>query len=211
MNTFKGVVRLVIRVLLVNDDVELLDAAKIRLEQKDPDFEIIVSTSVKDALARLEKEEFSVIISDYLMPDSSGLDMLEALRTAGDSTAFVIWTGYSDEETAIKSLNLGADYYILKNKDYRNQFSVIKDIILNLSKKKSVFKPSIIKQENASKFIHKLSHDINGIIHNIMGYAALLEEENNPDYIDGINRLVTRLNNRIKSAVVEVDNGQLNE
>ncbi|MFW9975301.1 MAG: response regulator [Candidatus Thorarchaeota archaeon] len=202
---------MVIRVLLVDDDVELLDVARNLLQQEEPDFEIEVSSSIKDVLAILEKEEFSVIISDYLMPDSSGLEILEALRTAGDSTAFVIWTRYSNEEIVIKSLNLGADYYILKSKDYRNQFSAIKDIILNLSKKKSVFKPPMIRQENASKFIHQLSHDIAGIAHNIMGYTTLLGEENNPDYINGIGRLVMKLSNRVKTAVTEIDNGKINE
>jgi len=202
---------LVIRVLLVDDDVELLDITRILLEQKDPDLEIVVSTSVKDALAKLEKEEFNVIISDYLMPDSSGLEMLEAIRAAGNNTAFAIWTGHSSEDIAIKSLNLGADYYILKSQDYRNQFSAIREIILHLVNRKSRFKQSMIQQDVASKFIHKLSHDITGIAHNIMGYATLLEEENNPDYVNGISRLLVKLKNRVKAAVTEIDDGHLSE
>ena len=70
---------------------------------------------------------------------------------------------------------------------------------------------AIIKQETASKFIHKLSHDIIGITQNIMGYATLLEEEINPDYIEGISRLLAKLNDRIKTAVCEIDDGELNE
>jgi len=202
---------LAIRVLLVDDDIELLDIARILLQQTDPDLEIVVSSSVKDALEKLENEEFDVIISDYLMPDSSGLDMLEALRAAGDNIGFVIWTGHSKEEVVIKSLNLGADYYILKGEDYRRQFSAIRDIIQNVSKKKSAIKPQTIKQETASKFIHKLSHDVAGITHNIIGYATLLEEENNPDYMKGIGRLLTKLNDRVKTAVSEIDNGELND
>ena len=66
-------VRLVTRVLLVDDDIELLDIARILLNQKDPDLEIVISSSVKEALEKLEKEEFDIIISDYMMPDSSGL------------------------------------------------------------------------------------------------------------------------------------------
>jgi DNA-binding NtrC family response regulator len=205
------VVRLATRVLLVDDDIELLDIARILLNQKDPDLEVVVSSSVKDALEKLEKEEFDVIISDFFMPDYSGLDMLEALRAGGDDIGFVIWTGYSSEEVAIKSLNLGADHYILKGEDYRDQFSAIRDIIQNLAQKKTRVEPPIIKQDNASKFIHKLSHDIIGISQNIMGYATLLEEENNPDYIKGIGRLLNKLNDRVKSAVSEVDDGALNE
>lgn len=206
----QGVIRLATRVLLVDDDIELLDIARILLQQKNPDLEIVVSSSVKEALEKLENEEFDIIISDYMMPDSSGLDMLEALRAGGDDIGFVIWTGHSSEEVAIKSLNLGADYYILKGEDYRDQFSAIKGIIQKVVKTKTAGEPSIIMQETASKFIHKLSHDITGITHNIMGYAALLEEEINPEYIKGISRLLLKLSEKIKAAVSEVDDGGLN-
>jgi hypothetical protein len=68
----------------------------------------------------------------------------------------------------------------------------------------------IIKQETASKFIHKLSHDVIGITQNIMGYATLLEDEIKPEYIEGISRLLAKLNDRMKIAVSEVDDGELN-
>ncbi len=44
-----------------------------------------------------------------------------------------------------------------------------------------------------------------------MGYATLLEEENNPEYIKGISRLITKLNDKVKIAVSEIDDGVLNE
>ncbi|MFW9892758.1 MAG: response regulator [Candidatus Thorarchaeota archaeon] len=195
------------RVLLVDDDMELLDIARILLQQKNPDLEIVVATSVKEALEKLDDETFDVIVCDFLMPDSTGLDLLEALRAADNNIGFVIWTGHSSEEVAIKALNLGADHYILKSTDYRNQFSTIKDIIHEVllhKEDKGKVSPKIT-QEDASKFIHKLSHDVTGIAHNIMGYATLLEEEINPEYIQGISRLVSKLNDRIKRAVTEID------
>ena len=69
----------------------------------------------------------------------------------------------------------------------------------------------MISETVASEFIHKLSHDITGITHNIMGYATLLEEENNPEYLKGIARLINKLNKRIEDAVNAVDEGQLQE
>jgi DNA-binding NtrC family response regulator len=200
---------LVTRVLLVDDDIELLDIARILLQKKAPDVEIFVSSSVKDAFEKLENEEIDVIISDYLIPDSSGLDMIKALRTSGDGIGFVIWKGHSSEEVVIKSLNLGTDYYVLKGEDYRDQFSAIKDVIQDVTKKKSIAKSPMIEQDIASKFIHRLSHDIIGIANNILGYATLLEEEINPEYIEGINRLTVKLGDRIKTAVSEVDAGAL--
>lgn len=69
----------------------------------------------------------------------------------------------------------------------------------------------MISETVASEFIHKLSHDITGITHNIMGYATLLEEESNPQYLEEIARLIDKLNNRVKEAVTAVDEGKLKE
>ena len=204
-------VRSVTRVLLVDDDIELLDIARILFDQKDPDLELVVSKSVNDALQKLERENFDIVISDYLMPDASGLDLLEVLREEGNEIGFVMWTGHSNEEIAIKSLNLGADYYVLKGEDYRNQFSIIQNIIKSVVSRKSHPELPVIRQEDASKFIHKLSHDVIGIAQNVMGYATLLEEESNPKYIEGISRLLTKLDERVKTAVMQIDDGLLNE
>ena len=204
-------VRSVTRVLLVDDDIELLDIARILFDQKDPDLELVVSKSVNDALQKIEREKFDIVISDYLMPDASGLDLLEVLREEGNEIGFVMWTGHSSEEIVIKSLNLGADYYILKGEDYRNQFSIIQNIIKSVVSRKSHPEIPVIRQEDASKFIHKLSHDVVGIAQNVMGYATLLEEESNPKYIEGISRLLTKLDERVKTAVMQIDDGLLNE
>ncbi|MHA1949066.1 MAG: response regulator [Candidatus Thorarchaeota archaeon] len=203
--------RLVTRVLLVDDDIELLDIARILLDQKTPDIEIVTASSVKEALAKLDEESCDVIISDYLMPDSTGLDLLEALRSAGDEVGFVIWTGQSEEEVAIRALNLGADRYILKSSDYRDQFSLIREIVhdIVLQKEEQQTSPSMISATVVSEFIHKLSHDVAGIAHNIMGYATLLEEGHNQEYLDGIIRLIDKLNARIKQSVSIADEGSL--
>ena len=68
-----------------------------------------------------------------------------------------------------------------------------------------------IPQEVVSEFIHKLSHDVTGILQNIMGYATLLGEEFDNSYLEGIARLTTKLNARVKTAVSEVDSGELSK
>lgn len=197
------------RILLIDDDAELLDIARILLQQKDSSLEVLVSTSVKDALAILESESFDVIISDFLMPDATGLDLLEALRSSGDDIGVVIWTGHSTEDVVIRALNLGADRYILKGSDYTEQFGEIKKLIDDVIRKKKDLTPKPIEHDVASKFIHKLSHDITGMIHNIMGYATLLEDEPSAEYIQGIAKQTIRIRERIQKAVDDIDQGKL--
>jgi DNA-binding NtrC family response regulator len=202
-----------IRVLLVDDNAELLDIARILFQQTDPNLEVVVRKSVKDALETLETEDIDIIISDYLMPDATGLDLLEALRSAGDTTGFIMWTGHSREDVAIKALNLGADYYLLKGTSIKEQFSVIHDIIKKVvdnkyqSKREAIVKG--IPTAVAGDFIHQLSHDITGILHNIMGYTTLLEEEYDRKYIQGITKLIAKLSDRVKQSVAIIDEEKL--
>ena len=198
------------RVLLVDDDPEVLDVVRILMQQQTPELEIVTTETVKEALEKLEKEKFDIVIADYLIPDSSGLDLLEAIRSRGNEIIFVIWTGHSQEDIAIRALNLGANYYILKGADLKEQFLTIREIIGKITAKKEDT-GTRIDQKKASEFIHKLSHDITGIVHNIMGYATLLEEEFDKSYIEGIGRLTNKLTTRVKSAVSEIDSGELNE
>lgn len=199
------------RVLLVEDDPEIVNIANILIRQKEPELEIVISRTVKDALEKIKQEKFDIVISEYLMPDSTGLDLLEALRNEGAETSFIIWTGHSREEIVIRALNLGADYYILKDTNITEQLITIDEIIKSIISNKTKEPRKFIEQKRASEFIHKLSHDLTGITHNIMGYATLIEEEFDKSYVEGIRRLASKLTARVKTAVSDVDSGELNE
>jgi len=106
-----------IRVLHVDDDPDFLKVVKQFLEMETP-FQVDTANSAEEALTRLEKEKFDVIVSDYQMPGKDGLQFLDELRANGNSIPFIVFTGKGKEEIAIKALNLGADQYSNKNGDF---------------------------------------------------------------------------------------------
>lgn len=117
-----------IRVLVVDDDEDLLYLATKFFEKEDPAFELVGASTDQEALRKLEEEEFDAIVCDhYLGPHSmSGLDLLEWVREGNPNIQFFILTGRSQEAVAIRALNLGADYYLKKGTDeVRELFSQI--------------------------------------------------------------------------------------
>jgi PAS domain S-box-containing protein len=108
-----------IRVLVIDDDLELLDLLERFLVAEHPEFQVECVTSAQDAIQILDESSFDVIVSDYhLGPDvMNGLELLEWLRDAGNRVPFVMFTGKSREEVAIRALNLGADFYLRKDED----------------------------------------------------------------------------------------------
>ena len=102
-----------IRVLHVDDDPGLLKGAKQILEMQGA-YEVETASSVEEALERLKKKTFDVVVSDYVMPGKDGLGFLRSLRATGSNIPFIMFTGKGREEVAINALNLGADRYFNK-------------------------------------------------------------------------------------------------
>lgn len=104
-----------LQILLIDDDESFLSIARYYLSEINPSLEITGVNNPIKALDQLNNNHFDAVVSDYQMPDMSGLELLQKLRSRGDDVAFVILTGKSREEVAIKALNLGADFYLQKN------------------------------------------------------------------------------------------------
>ena len=77
--------------------------------------------------------------------------------------------------------------------------------------RENAYPAKVIPQEVASEFIHKLSHDVIGVLQNIMGYTTLLNDEFDKSYLEGIGKLTKKLSARMTIAVSDVDNGELNK
>ncbi|MFW6196661.1 MAG: PAS domain S-box protein, partial [Thermoplasmatota archaeon] len=85
---------------------------------------------MKDALKKLEREEFDAIISDYQMPEIDGLEFLEILRKEKNSDIpFIMFTGKGREEVAIEALNLEANRYLQKGGDPKSQYSLLAETV----------------------------------------------------------------------------------
>ena len=119
-----------ITILLVDDDPDLLDLAVQYLSETGPD-EILTAGSVDEALAIIRAKHVDVIVSDYEMPVQDGIAFLRHLRTAGDRTPFIIFTGRGREVVAMQALNFGADFYLQKGGDPVAEFGELRNMILN--------------------------------------------------------------------------------
>ncbi|MHA2114835.1 MAG: PAS domain S-box protein, partial [Candidatus Thorarchaeota archaeon] len=120
-----------IRVLFVDDNEGLLRVGSDYLELEAPDFEVTTSPSASLAHDLLSSQSFDVIISDYQMPVMDGLEFLQRVRQSYPNIPFIIFTGRSREEIAIKALNLGATQYVTKGGDPRSQYAELVHIIRN--------------------------------------------------------------------------------
>jgi PAS domain S-box-containing protein len=119
----------VIHVLYVDDDPSIIEVSKQILMDIDARFEINDACCVDEAFKKLETGQYDVVVSDYELPLKNGLEFLRELREQHIEIPFILFTGRSREEVAVKALNLGADSYISKIGSPKTVFCELADSI----------------------------------------------------------------------------------
>ena len=93
------------RILLIDDDVDLLQALKRQLRKK---FDLRTAESGKEAFAALETDgPFAVIMCDMQMPEMNGVEVLDKFKEVAPETVRIMLTGNADQKTAIDAINRG--------------------------------------------------------------------------------------------------------
>lgn len=104
------------RVLIVDDDKDILRMLEFSLRRlSQGDFQISTIANSLDALQAVEKEEFDLIVADYMMPGMTGIDLARAVRRISPDTQIILMTAYgTDKRLRETSQYLGLDGYLDK-------------------------------------------------------------------------------------------------
>jgi PAS domain S-box-containing protein len=103
-----------IKVLLVEDDrVDALSVQKMLTGEKDCPFTVEHTSRLTEAIERLEKVHFDVVLLDLGLPESVGLETLVQMRERVTHVPIVVLTG-EGETLSIDSLQHGAQDYLVK-------------------------------------------------------------------------------------------------
>jgi len=100
------------RVLLVDDEVELIDRLVKRMKMRRVDVEGV--NSGQDALALLGRKKFDVVVLDVKMPKMDGIETLREIKKRYPIIEVIMLTGHANVEVAIQGMELGAFDYLLK-------------------------------------------------------------------------------------------------
>jgi FixJ family two-component response regulator len=103
-----------LRVLAVEDseDDTILLVSEITRGGYQPEYERVETPD--DMRNALSSKEWDVVISDYVMPQFSGLEALEVLKESGFDMPFIIVSGKIGEDIAVDAMKAGAHDYIIK-------------------------------------------------------------------------------------------------
>lgn len=100
------------RILLAEDELALSKAyAQVLIMQG---YEVEQVYDGKAALEAANSSTYDLMIFDVMMPKMSGLEVLKALREAGNTTYVIMLTAMSELDDKVEGLEMGADEYLTK-------------------------------------------------------------------------------------------------
>ena len=101
-----------IRVLLVDDEAELIQYMAKRLSRKGLDVEAV--TSGKEAIALAAEQRFDVAVLDLKMPEMDGIEVLQVLHEVQPFLQAVMLTGHGSIDSALESGRHNAFRFLVK-------------------------------------------------------------------------------------------------
>ena len=101
------------RVLVVDDERRLTDLLRLELDVEG--YEVDIADDGASGLIRSRSEpEPDLIILDWNLPDFSGIDICQRMRTGGVHTPILMLTGHDDVHDRVTALDAGVDDYLVK-------------------------------------------------------------------------------------------------
>lgn len=101
-----------VSILVVDDSAPTLEVIRRNLESAG--FRVFSSGSVREAIEVLDKAPIDLVITDFKMPQASGLDLIHHVRENFRDTQTLMITGYPTITTAVQAVKGGAEDYLAK-------------------------------------------------------------------------------------------------
>lgn len=137
-----------LKILIVDDEPAYCKVLAMILESKGyPVKQCIKSKEVVDLL---KEEDFDVIISDLIMPEMDGVELLKAVKKVRPDITFLILTAYGTIENAVQAIKLGAFSYVIKGSDPKELLNEMQNIA---KLRESTKAPKWNEEEKAKPFL----------------------------------------------------------
>ena len=180
------------QVLVVEDN-----QAELRLlcdTLRDEGFQVIGCCSAGEALEHVQQRDFGVAVVDLRLPDLSGTQLLERIRSFDDQIRVIIYTGAGSYDSIKEALNLGAFAYLEKLSHpselvrhvRRACLERVDRYALHLERAVAARTEELARSnQELETFASVVAHDLRSPLLTISGYCQLLQEELG-DRLDGV-------------------------
>jgi PAS domain S-box-containing protein len=126
-----------ITVLSVDDDPDLLELLATGLERESERLTVVTATSAAGALELLYRRDVDCVLSDYYMPERTGVELLRAVRETEPELPFILFTETGSEAAASDAISAGVTDYVIRE-TIGNQHALLrKKIVTHVERRRA--------------------------------------------------------------------------
>lgn len=201
------------KILVVDDDSTFCIMLKTFLSRNG--HEVKEAFSFDEAARLIKGESFDVLLSDFRLPDHSGMDILAEAKRKSSETIVILMTGYADIRVAVSAIKKGAYEYVTKpiNPD---------EILLTITNALAARNSAYTNQEDISRSRIPAKNFIRGIsqqAQQVNDYISIVAPTNLSVIIQGdsgtgkeyIAREIHRESKRSRNPFIAIDCGALSK
>ena len=150
------------RILVVDDETPVREMLQRGLTQMGG-FSVEVAQNGLEAVERIEKDLFDLVLTDLMMPEMNGMELLKTIKGTRPEVPVIMMTAYGSIETAVEAMKVGANDYITKPVDFN-------ELLIHISKTQKenllLKENRLLRMEVRKKFEY----------HNIIGKSKKMQE-----------------------------------
>jgi len=151
--------------LIVEDEVTLCESL-VRVLRREG-HQVRGVHSAEDALEAMESSSFDLMITDIILPEMGGLELLRRARRQSPDMVTIVMTAYASTETAVEALRAGAFDYIMKPIIHEE----IRKIVENALRQRALASENLLLKRQVAR-----SYDFENIIGRSDGIRQVMDE-----------------------------------
>jgi len=140
------------RILVIDDEERIRRTISMTLEHAG--YSVDTAENGKQAIQKTEASFYNLALIDVRLPDMEGTELLTTLKETTPRMIKIILTGYPQLQNAVKAINKGVDYYLVKPVNPTELLRVIKEQLDKQKREKEY------GQEKLAQFVEARLHEV---------------------------------------------------
>ncbi|QCK15104.1 sensor histidine kinase [Mangrovivirga cuniculi] len=205
-----------VNILLVEDEEAHAELIKRFLERSE-NFNVLTVTDLKSAINQINNNSLDLIITDYLLPDGEGIELIRLKGNFENDLPVILMTSQGDEHIAVEAIKKGAIDYVVKSESVFQELPRIVNRTLrewNLVKAKKEADKLLTKQyhelqktnQELDRFVYSASHDLSAPLKSLLGLINVAKLDTKDNQMIQYLQLMEKSVHKLDEFIVEIIN-----